>query len=303
VKTPATQDVRNLPDHELTPTLLEACRRSGLNPAGARLLRDVVNAIFLLPAESIIARIARRFTPQDQVRRMVRTTRWLGDAGIPVAQLVEGIEQPTIVTGGAVTFWRYLPQGDAAPPPVRHLGESLRRLHSLDPPPDTPQWDPIQIVRTCLSNADATLNNEDRAFLVSWCNALEQQLAHVEYVLPESVIHGDAWVGNLLHGPEGPVWCDFDAVCLGPPEWDLVPTAVTVLRLGHPRSVLRELAEAYGFDVTSWSGFPLLRQLRELTVLSGVAPALAANPSIGHEFRRRIAGLRVGSDSLWRPYR
>jgi Ser/Thr protein kinase RdoA (MazF antagonist) len=34
-------------------------------------------------------------------------------------------------------------------------------------------------------------------------------------------IHGDARAGNLLQSPAGPLWMDFEAVCLGPAEWDL----------------------------------------------------------------------------------
>jgi Ser/Thr protein kinase RdoA (MazF antagonist) len=34
-------------------------------------------------------------------------------------------------------------------------------------------------------------------------------------------IHGDARAGNLLRSPTGYLWMDFEAVCLGPAEWDL----------------------------------------------------------------------------------
>ncbi|MGH6972778.1 MAG: phosphotransferase family protein, partial [Caulobacteraceae bacterium] len=34
-------------------------------------------------------------------------------------------------------------------------------------------------------------------------------------------LHGDTHLGNVLMTDRGPIWCDFEGVCLGPLEWDL----------------------------------------------------------------------------------
>jgi hypothetical protein len=55
-----------------------------------------------------------------------------------------------------------------------------------------------------------------------------------------------------------PVICDFDSTSTGPREWDLTPAAVGKLRFNYPVDTDGQLASAYGFDVITWNGFPVL---------------------------------------------
>jgi aminoglycoside phosphotransferase (APT) family kinase protein len=116
-------------------------------------------------------------------------------------------------------------------------------------------------------------------------------------------VHGDAHSGNVIVGPEGPVLCDFDSACVGPPEWDLTPLAVGRERFGDPAGRYRMLVDAYGFDVTSWAGFPVLRAVRELKLTTSVLPILRSHPSVREELRRRLADLRNGcTGARWSRY-
>ena len=52
--------------------------------------------------------------------------------------------------------------------------------------------------------------------------------------------------------------------------------------MNYPEDHHTPLADAYGYDVTAWVGFPVFRRLREL-VLVNSSPQLAGNPGIAQE--------------------
>jgi len=121
--------------------------------------------------------------------------------------------------------------------------------------------------------------------------------------LPRSLLHGDAHLGNLIPSPTGPVLCDFDSSSYGPPEWDLTPLAVGVVRFGEPVGRYRELVRTYGVDVTELDGFQVLREVRELKLITSVLPILSSRPEVRPELFRRIGDVRSGdTSSRWARY-
>jgi aminoglycoside phosphotransferase (APT) family kinase protein len=162
---------------------------------------------------------------------------------------------------------------------------------------------PLDDVRRRLADAEE-LDPDDRIFLEQRCDDLEDRLASLRFALPESVVHGDAHLGNLIPSPHGPVICDFDSTCIGPREWDLTPIPVGILRFGTPRRWQRQLAKGYGFDVTRWDGFEVLREVRELKLTTSVLPILRSNPDVRTQFSRRLRSFRRGDAATgWAPYR
>ena len=63
--------------------------------------------------------------------------------------------------------------------------------------------------------------------------------------LPMQPLHGDAWLGNVLRTPEGPVWSDFELTCRGPREADIAAN-LSVSRHRGKRPGDDELLEGYG---------------------------------------------------------
>jgi len=287
----------------LVPVLAEVCAQAGFDHEGATLLRYVGNAVFRLRADPVIIRIVLAPSLRHRVGKVVAVARWLAKDDVPAVRLLDGFEQPLRVGEHLATLWQNVPA--TGPPPTGvDLARLLRRFHELTPPSfELPSWEPMTVVRGRLRDAQG-IDLADRAFLERRCGEIEVALHSLEYHLPPGPVHGDAYLGNLIPGPDGPVLCDFDSTCVGPREWDLTPLAVGQLRLGHPPEQYRSFAEQYGFDVTAWPGFSVLRQVRELKMVSGALPVLGGNPMVKAEFMRRIRSLRDGVDAAgWAPYR
>ncbi|MFJ4952989.1 phosphotransferase family protein [Streptomyces sp. NPDC088760] len=117
----------------------------------------------------------------------------------------------------------------------------------------------------------------------SGADSLSDELLRPHFAPPRAVIHGDAHVGSMLRAPEGhAVLCDLDFICLGPPEWDLMPEFVGYLRYGRPWADYQRLSDAYGFDPRTWDGLPTLIQVHALNDLTVVLPLLRTHPSRAH---------------------
>jgi phosphotransferase family enzyme len=298
----AGTDKRHIRD-TLVPVLTEVCTKAGLDHEGATLLRYVGNAVFRLRADPVIVRIVLAPSLRHRVGKVVAVARWLATNGVPAVRLWDDFEQPLQAGEHLATLWHDVPS--TGPPPTGvDLARLLRRFHEIAPPPlGLPSWEPVTVVRGRLRDAQG-IDLADRSFLERRCGEVEAALCSIEYHLPLGPVHGDAYLGNLIPGPDGAVLCDFDSTCIGPREWDLTPLAVGQLRLGHPPEQYRSFAEQYGFDVTAWPGFPVLRQVRELKMVSGALPVLGGNPMVRAEFKRRIQSLRDGVDAAgWAPYR
>ncbi|MEU4436610.1 phosphotransferase enzyme family protein [Micromonospora chalcea] len=268
----------------------------------ARLLRLTNNAVFALPESGLVIRIARTHRLRDRVTKVVQLARWFAELDAPTIRLAPGVAQPVAVGDLVASVWVYVPP--AAPTPTMNdLGSALRRFHALGPPPfPLATWDPIGDARRRLADADG-LTADDHDYLAAWCDRLEPQVADLNQRGKQSLIHGDAHVGNLLRdASRGILLCDFDATCLGPWQVDLAAVAVGEVRFGKT-GAHRALAEAYGYDVTSDRDWPLLREARELKMIAAATPLLASSGKVAAEFDKRLQSVIQGDHGLrWKPF-
>lgn len=287
---------------KLRGVLAETCARLGFDPAGARLLRFTNNAVYALVTAPFVVRIVGSTRLQHRVKTVVRVARHFERHDVPAIRLLDAVEQPMPVGGHLVTVWHQVPS-IGRPATSADLARLLRQVHALPVPAGLAGWAPLDAVRARVSDAEE-LAAADRAFLLDRCAELEAALAELEFPLPRGLVHGDAYPGNVIPGPDGPVLCDFDSSCVGPPEWDLTPLAVGRERFGDPPVRYRTFAAAYGFDVTSWPGFAVLRAIRELKLTTSVLPILRSRPQVRPELFRRLDDLRSGrTDARWTRYR
>jgi len=277
---------------KLERTLTQICADLGLDGSDARLIRFTNNAVYALESESVVVRIIASHGLRHRGPKVVEVAKYLAEHDVPAVRLLPGVQQPLVVGEHLATLWDYVPSTGRAPT-TKDLAELLRQVHALPPPPWLPAWTPLNDVRTRLADAEV-LADDDHEFLLDKLAEVESALADLEFVLPTSLVHGDAYIGNVIISPNGPVLCDFDSSCGGPPEWDLTPVALGQERFGDPEESQRLFAETYGFDLLSWKGYPVLRGIRELKLTTSVLPSFRSNPQTRGELLRRLADLRAG---------
>ena len=271
--------------------LRAACARSGLEPAGAEVLRRGENVIYRLPT-AVIVRISRS-GQLAAAQREVQVARWLEVSGVAAVRVVSDIEQPITVADRPVTFWRELPphrDGTSA-----EVAAALRKLHLLPLPTefDPGKLDPFVRLDDRIAAA-STISPDDRDWMHRHLIELRQRWADVPTGLPWCLIHGDAWVGNIVATDRGEiVLLDLERSSIGPPEWDTVHTAIKYQTLGEiTAEEYEKFCEIYCSDVMEWPGYELLRDLREFRMTTMAAQAAVHIPADRPQADHRIACLR-----------
>lgn len=269
-----------------------ACARVGLSPSTVTLLHQHATGIWLLPADQLVARINRSIDDRVRIARAVTITRWLAAQDFPVTVPAD-INQPIEVNDACVTFWRYYPQADRSTPSAAALGWLLRQLHQLPQPP-VPLDDYEPLVR--LGNAlldNPPLADEDLTWLVERRLRLVAAYRDLQSELGIGWIHGDAYPGNTLWNGDQVILGDWDEVARGPRELDLTNTHQGA-RMGRSAADRHAFNSAYGWDVTTWPGFPILRQIRNLHTLGAYINRARHGDSIAtNELNHRIRTLRT----------
>ncbi|MBU2666637.1 aminoglycoside phosphotransferase family protein [Actinoplanes bogorensis] len=265
----------------------------GLNvdASDAHLLHMANNATFVLPSAGLVIRIIRSRTLLDRVHKVVELGGYFGQVGAPTIRLAEEIIQPVADGDALASVWQWVPPTDPTPD-ARDLGVALRQFHALGLPPfSLLVWDPIGDAHRRISDAEA-LDESDRDYLLAWCDRLQPQLEAFAAGQPAGLVHGDAHQGNLLREQDGRILlCDFDATCAGPWQVDLVPAPANEARFG-PSGAHKQLASAYGYDITTDPAWPLLQEARELKMVVGGVPMLVSSPGAAAEFRLRLDSIR-----------
>ncbi|MCL7458588.1 aminoglycoside phosphotransferase family protein [Micromonospora echinofusca] len=289
-------------EEAMTAAMRQVATVLGVPSEDAQLLQLTNNAVFALPRSGIVIRIARTHRLRDRVTKVVQLAQWFAEVDAPTIRLAPGIEQPIEVGDLVASIWTYVPPRSPAPE-VDDLGLVLREFHALGVPPcPIPAWDPVQDARRRLDDAEG-LNGHDRDFLVGWCDRLEPKIDALNQRAERKLVHGDAYVGNLLRDSSGQVvMCDFDATCVGPWQVDLAAVAVGEARFGGT-GAHRTLAAAYGFDVTSDPSWPHLREARELKMIVAAVPLLTTSMRIGAEFSTRLRCVQKSDhETRWTPF-
>jgi len=308
--------------------LQQVCARIGADASSAELIKYTMNAVFRV--WPFVIRLAHGPHAATLSERIHRVAVAFEQAQVPMVRVATDIVDGPVYAGDWVgTVWRYVATVDVVPEPV-DLALPLDAIHNLGPVDvELPQWDPIAKFRRRINSArrlpaaeyadlDAWASpaleigaGELLDLLERWCDDAEADLQAVKWKFPTGPTHGDAHTGNLLlrsfpvrPGPDPEaLLCDPDGVCIGHREWDWAATAHGVTRFGRDRIAYDRLADAVGFDVTGWSGWPALARIRELQSVTSTIDALTGRPAVADELARRIRSLQTGDTSVvWTRY-
>ncbi len=278
---------------------------AGLNSHGAEVIRLGENAIYRLSG-GVVARIAR--VGQDAAAtKEINVARWLEDSGVSAVRVVREIEQPIRIDRRSVTFWHELPPHEHGT--TADVAAALRELHELTPPEtfELPELAPFVRLPQRIEAA-TTLCADDRHWLLDRLAELKKAYNSLPPGLPRCVLHGDAWSGNVVTTAGSAfVLLDLERCSTGPPEWDLVSTAVAYVTMARiDTKEWGRYCKAYGHDVTTWKGFDVLRDIRELRQTTMAAQVAATDPQhYADQAAHRLACLRGRHGprpwSGWRP--
>jgi Ser/Thr protein kinase RdoA (MazF antagonist) len=285
-----------LPDLD---ALREVCRIFGVDATDARLLHHRSNAVYLLPREGIVVRLA----PDTGLRRqradaVIAVTRWLTAQAEPIALPPLPGDQPVIASGAIATFWPYRPT--TSEPTLADLAMLLRRLHALPTPRfPIPRYQPLRRLYEAVALDDdrthPALSDDDRAWLLARADELVEKFDTTRFPLGEGLVHADAHSENLLQDADHWVLIDWDQSCLGPFELDLVTGLPD--HFHEPDADRRQFLAAYGYNILDWPGWGLLRDIAELHSLGAYIRLAPSKPAAEKELKHRIQSIRTGDPS------
>jgi thiamine kinase-like enzyme len=284
-------------------TLEAACLEAGILSDGAQLIRMGENGLFSLGHDRIVVRIARSSDVLKDAEKEVAVAAWLRENGLPAAETTDH-NQPLMVRGRPVTFWKLIDDSGARPS-LADLARILRRVHGLEVPDSLPlpKFNIFDRVSERIVKA-SELPAAEREFLDGRLGRLRREYAALDFALPSSAVHGDAHQSNLIQTPTGEViLIDFERFAYGPPESDLAMTATEHLIGWHTDAEYDRFCEVYGFDVEDWPGFPVIRAVNELKMTTWLMQNVGESDRVALEFRTRLASLHDDDAPRdWQPF-
>jgi Ser/Thr protein kinase RdoA (MazF antagonist) len=200
-------------------------REHGLRVDEPVVLRDRLNLLVHLRPAPVVARVAgtiARVRPGDEwLRRELAVASSLAAAGAPVvAPSPELPPGPHHHAGRVLSFWTYVEDRGSADPAaagaaLRDVHEALRGFHGSLP------------ALGALTEAEALLATvaAEEAIDSRTAHALHERIEELRAMIatlrgPVQPLHGDAHLRNVLNGPGGPLWNDWEDTCIGPVQWD-----------------------------------------------------------------------------------
>ena len=131
-----------------------------------------------------------------------------------------------------VTLWALVDHDEERSLDGGAAGRALREVHDalVDfDAHDLPVFPRLDEVRRIMATLDVLPEEPDR--LAEMVGLAEVAVTGLD--APVQAVHGDAWLGNVLRTPDGPLWTDFELTCVAPRELDLACNETSVRDRGR----------------------------------------------------------------------
>lgn len=266
--------------------LQEVCLRWRFDASSRSLLRFGTNAVYRVG--KVVIRIARPGRSINEIQQEVALAQFLAQKDFPAMRLA-GVEQPLPAAGTFASAWLWIDHDRGARVNEFDFGRLLRRFHRVTDAFDypLPSWDQLARIsdRIALMKRNPLFSSIEVAAVLSWYDEVADDLKHTGSTLGYGPIHGDAHTGNVLVTDAGPILIDFDHLCTGPREWDLIPAALAFRRFGSEEAAYRNLLR--GYDIAEVEGWDIYVRLRELSAATWLF-SMESGTSRSEESERRL---------------
>ena len=234
----------------------------GIGPIKPVVLSLAKHSIIRLAPLPLVARLRSAggiAQARTDLARELGVASYLAARNAPVIRPARSIDPGPHVSGRcAMTIWEFTPHRAAASDADAWLAaRALQRFHAAFAPFDNalPLFtEPIDACGDLISTRDRipALEEENRQFLSMLYARLREAMTGYSY--RSMPIHGDAHLANALLTETGAVWGDFEAVCLGPVEWDIasLPENTWPAFVGIRSDLTRCLADMKSLCVVIW---------------------------------------------------
>jgi hypothetical protein len=213
---------------------VDVAQRLGILVREPVVLRDLGTTLVHLAPSPVLARawpVGRR--DPGVVSGEIGVTAYLAERG---ARVAPPYDDPGPHRSGdhEIVLWHLLDHDRERPLDGGDAGRALREIHELLAEPaaarfsDLPHFARLEESTAVVAALSPT--PEDHSGLEEMLALAAAVVARLD--VPLQPVHGDAFLGNVLRTPDGPVWTDFEFCCRGPREVDIATFESVVAERG-----------------------------------------------------------------------
>jgi Ser/Thr protein kinase RdoA (MazF antagonist) len=266
------------------------------------LVRFGENAIFRERGTEIVLRVYRSPERADVAKKCVLFARHLQRNGFPAVRPRD--DEVFLEETYPITVWSWVAARRQPPCTWLDFGSHLEELHAVASSYENPlsMLDPLSRIRQKIENIarSGKYTSQEIQILESAYQDCTEHDARHAFSRRRDVIHGDAHRGNTICSRHRILFLDFDNVCYGPREWDLVPTMIAHRRFGLSQEHAAAFEAGYGARLRDWKPLADAVAIQELSMITWLCQNRGFSKQIDDEIALRLRSCASGdTHTVW----